>query len=435
MEKLLHYLWKHRIMPLHPLRTTGGDEVEIVDPGLANNHAGPDFMGAKLRIGGTLWVGSVEIHERSSDWFLHGHDTDSRYNNVVLHVAQVTDVDVMTQSGLRLPQLQIDVPPQILRDYEHLLSADHYPPCRNVIENMPKLTIHSWLSALGAERLAVKNEAIQRRIDESAGSWEEAFFHTLARGFGFGTNSEAFETWASVLPFMQAAHQRDDEFQTEALFLGVAGLLDEDEMTDSQRQLALNDDYFKRLKSEFAYLSHKYSILRMHRSAWQFMRLRPQNFPYIRLSQLSRLYCSRRADLSLIAACQTIDELHHALATDTSDYWLTHYTFGKTSAERHKSLSEASKNVLIINAIVPMLHAYGNHRHDEKLATRAIQLLDSVKAEDNNIVRLWAECGVKAENAADSQALLQLQQRYCDRKDCLRCRFGYYYMKKSNAKY
>ena len=429
MEQLLHYIWKHRILPLHELRTTDGRTVEIIDPGLHNTHSGPDFFNAKLRIDGTMWVGNVEIHERSADWFMHSHDQDPAYNNVVLHVASVIDADVVTADGSRPPQMELHVPPYVMQNYRCLLAADHYPPCRETVMQLPRLTIHSWMSALGAERLSDKCAAIEQRVRAAGGSWEQAFFATIARSFGFGVNSEAFEQWAAQLPFMQVAHHRDDPFQVEALFIGSAGLLDTSQMNERQRAAATADPYFVRLRNEWEYLAHKFSLTAMQRQTWRFLRLRPQNFPYIRLSQLAQLYCSRNADLSRIITCSTLAEVRQALQSAVSPYWQTHYTFGNASRSNAKHLSSASIDLLIINAVVPMLHAYGNHRKDELLMARANDLLMSLPPEDNTHIRLWQECGITAENAADSQSLIQLHTRYCERKDCLRCRFGYHSMK------
>ena len=429
MEQLLHYIWKHRIMPLHELRTTDGRAVEIIDPGLHNTHSGPDFFNAKLRIDGTMWVGNVEIHERSADWFMHSHDQDPAYNNVVLHVASVIDADVVTADGSRPPQMELHVPPYVMQNYRRLLAADHYPPCRETVMQLPRLTIHSWMSALGAERLSDKCAAIEQRVRAAGGSWEQAFFATIARSFGFGVNSEAFEQWAAQLPFMQVAHHRDDPFQVEALFIGSAGLLDTSQMNERQRAAATADPYFVRLRNEWEYLAHKFSLTAMQRQTWRFLRLRPQNFPYIRLSQLAQLYCSRNADLSRITTCSTLAEVRQALQPAVSPYWQTHYTFGNASRSNAKHLSSASIDLLIINAVVPMLHAYGNHRKDEHLMARANDLLISLPPEDNIHIRLWHECGITADNAADSQSLIQLHTRYCERKDCLRCRFGYHSMK------
>ena len=432
MELLLHYIWKHRILPLHELRTTDGRTVEVIDPGLHNRHAGPDFFNSKIKIDGTLWVGNVEIHERSADWYMHGHDHDPAYNNVVLHVASVIDADVVTADGSRPPQMELKVPPHILQNYRRLLAADRYPPCRDTVLQLPSLTIHSWMSALAAERLSDKCDAIKQRVTTASGSWEEAFFVTIARSFGFGVNSEAFEQWAAGLPVMQVGHHRDDPFQVEAIFLGTAGLLDADSMNERQRAAATADPYFNRLRSEWTYLAHKFSLKAMPLQTWRFLRLRPQNFPYIRLSQLATLYCSRRADLSAVTACKTIDGVRRALQSEVSDYWRTHYTFGNESRPNSKHLSASSIDLLIINAVVPMLHAYGLHRQDEQLTARAVDFLEALPPEDNTHIRLWQECGVKAENAADTQAIIQLHTRYCERKDCLRCRFGFHFMKRSS---
>ena len=433
MEKLLHYIWKHRILPLSELCTTDGRSVEVIDPGLQNMHAGPDFFNAKVRIDGVMWVGNVEIHERSADWFLHGHDTDAAYNNVVLHVAAVVDADVVTERGDRLPQVQLAVPQQVLSNYRHLLAFDRYPPCREAVLPLDTIKKRSWLSALVAERLNEKTEAIRRRVALFEGSWEAAFFATMARSFGFGVNSEAFEQWAERLPLMQIAHHRDDPFQVEAMFMGMAGLLDEAQMTPATREAALADPYFLSLKREFGYLSRKFRLEPMARQAWRFLRLRPQNFPYIRMSQLAQLYCSRRAGLAEITACESVKQLHTVLQTSVGDYWRTHYTFGKESSLNEKRLSTASLNLLAINAAVPMLHAWGCYRDDERLVQRALDWLEELPAEDNTYIRLWKECSVEARNAADTQALIQLQHRYCERKDCLRCRFGYYSLKRSRT--
>lgn len=429
MEILLHYIWKHRILPLHELHTTDGRLVEVIDPGLHNRHDGPDFFNAKVKIGGVMWVGNVEIHEKAADWYAHHHDSDEAYNNVILHIASVMDADIVTADGSHPPQLELHVPQSVADNYRRLLAADPYPPCREAVLRLPSLTIHSWMSALGAERIDDKGVAIERRVAQSDGSWEKAFFITLARAFGFGTNSDAFEQWATALPLMQVGHHRDHPMQVEAMFLGTAGLLEADAMPQRQRDAALSDAYFTALRREYAYLAHKFSLTAMPRMAWRFMRLRPQNSPYIRLSQLATLYCSRRADLSRVASCATLDEVGGALTTEVGDYWRTHYSFGNESKANVKRLSAASVQLLVVNAVVPMLYAYGRHRQDETLIQRAATLMEELPPEDNTYIRLWKECGVKAENAADTQALIQLHRRYCERKECLRCRFGYYLLR------
>ena len=224
MEELLHYVWKHKLLPLTELQTTDGRVIEILDPGLHNRNAGPDFFNAKVKIGGTLWVGNVEIHMKSSDWYRHGHDRDAHYNNVVLHVVALADMEAKTQDGNYLPQMVLQIPQPLKDNYEELLHNDQYPPCYRIIPDLTRLTVHSWMAALQTERLEQKTEAIQRRVDQCDGSWEDAYFVTLARNYGFGVNGEAFEQWALNVPLRAVGKHRDDLFQIEAIFLGLAGL-------------------------------------------------------------------------------------------------------------------------------------------------------------------------------------------------------------------
>ena len=430
MEQLLHYVWRHKMFPLQEMHTTDGKLVEVIDPGLHNRNAGPDFFNAKVKIDGTLWVGNVEIHDRSHDWYVHGHDHDSAYNNVVLHVAEVVDDNVITSDGKFLPQLQLDVPKEINDHYKELLETDQYPPCYKIIPDLTKLTIHSWMSALQTERLEQKTEAIKARVDRNNGSWENGYFTTLARNYGFGINGDAFEMWANTLPLKAVDHHRDDVFQIEAIFMGQAGLLELNTIPSQYQRDALNEGYFAKLRNEYQYLAHKFSMKPMDVTMWRFLRLRPQNFPHIRISQLANLYYSRRAGLSSLVECTTIEQLKAVLATSVTPYWETHYTFGSTSCRNDKNLSPASLNLLMINTAIPMLFAYGKHKSDEALCDRAFDLLEQLKAENNHITRLWQQCGLTAQNAGDSQALIQLKKEYCDKKDCLRCRIGFEYLKR-----
>ena len=429
MEKLLQYVWRHKLFPLHALNTTEGNNLEIIDVGLQNFDAGPDFFNAKVKINDTTWVGNVEIHMKSSEWYVHGHDKDSAYNNVILHVAQDVNTDVVTESGRNIPQLELHIPDNIYDNYRHLLVEDKYPPCYSIIPKIPTIKIHSWMSALLAERLERKTNDIIKRVELSEGSWEKAYFMTLARNYGFGINGDAFEMLASKIPLNSAAHQRDNILQIESLFLGQAGLLTEDAIQPQYHDTAKEEGYFDKLKSEYRFLANKYSLTPMNREIWKFLRLRPQNFPHIRISQIANLYCSRKADLANIIECDTADELKQALNTEVTPYWETHYTFGSTSCKTAKCLSPASLNLLIINTAVPIMFAYGRHRGDDSLCEKALNILEGLKAENNYIVRMWRMCGLDVKCASDSQALIQLKKEYCDTKKCLRCRIGYEYMK------
>lgn len=430
MEELLHYVWKHKLLPLSGLQTTDGRTVEVIDTGLHNRNAGPDFFNAKVRIGGTMWVGNVEIHLKSSDWYRHGHDHDPKYNNVVLHVVSTPDCEVMTVEGHYLPQVVMQVPAHVREHYEELLHCDRYPPCYQVIPRLTLLTVHSWMAALQTERLEQKTEAIRRRAEKAQGSWEDAYFVTLARNYGFGINGEAFERWAQNVPLTAVGKHRDDLFQVEAIFLGQAGLLETESIPARYQQEALQEGYFTKLRNEYLYLQHKFQLTPMDYTLWRFLRLRPQNFPYIRIAQLANLYYERRASLSALLECETVEALRQLLATHVTPYWETHYVFGSESAPSKKRMSAASVDVLIVNTAIPMLFAVGRHRQKETLCDRAFDLLEQMKAENNHIITMWQECGLEVKTAGDSQALIQLKKEYCDRKDCLRCRFGYEYLRK-----
>ena len=429
MEQLIHYVWKHKLFPLVGLKTTDGQDVEVIDPGLHNHDAGPDFFNAKVKIGGTMWVGNVEIHDRSSDWFLHRHDRDVAYNNVILHVAEAIDVDVKTQQGEYPPQMRLQVPTDVREHYEELLATDEYPACYRIIPQLSRLMIHSWMSALQTERLEQKTESIAQRVKECDGSWEAAYFVTLARNYGFGINGDAFELWAKHIPLQSVAHHRDNLMQIEALFLGQAGLLEAVSLPERYHHQALSDSYFIELRSEYQYLAHKFGLQAMDVNQWRFLRLRPQNFPHIRIAQLARLYYEQRAGLSQLLECETIKQVRQLLATQVTPYWETHYLFGEESTRSEKKLSVASLNLQVINTVCPILFAFGKHKNAEKYCERAFDLLDKLKAENNHIVRMWKEVGLKVDTAGDSQALIQLKKAYCDRKDCLRCRIGYEYLK------
>lgn len=429
MEELIHYCWKHRLFPLGELKTTGGKVVEIIDPGLHNRNSGPDFFNAKVKIDATLWVGNVEIHEKASDWFAHGHDHDGHYNNVILHVVGKADTEAMTARGTKPPQLELSVPQNVREHYKELLEIDQYPPCYQVIPSLSQVMLHSWMNALQIERLEQKTEAIQKRADDCGGSWESAYFITLARNYGFGLNGEAFEAWAKTIPLHAVGHHRDNLFQTEAFFMGQAGLLDLEAVPERYREAASQDDYFIRLRKEYLYLAHKFSLHPMDHGMWRFLRLRPQNFPHIRISQLANLYFQRKAGLSQLVECTTLQQMEEILKTRVTPYWETHYTFGSESSKNEKHLSPFSLNLLMINTAIPMLFAYGRHKSSDQLCDRAFDFLDQLKAENNYIVKMWKQCGLTIKSAGDSQALIQLKKKYCDKKDCLRCRIGYEYLK------
>lgn len=404
------------MLPLGTLTTTDGREVEVIDPGLANPNAGPDFFNAKIRLGATLWAGNVEIHLRSSDWYRHGHQSDAAYDNVVLHVTEVADMEVTNSQGKTLPQLVVPIPESLRQGYDELLLTMDYPRCYRVVPDLPAMLVHSWMDALLCERLMERAERVMQRLHAVGGDWERALMITLARNFGFSLNGDAFERWARIVPLHACAKHRDDLFQVEALFLGTAGLL-----------RRVGDE---RLEREYAYLAHKFQLEEtLQENDWRYLRTRPQNFPHVRLQQLAQLYQRGSAELSQLLAAsgaKRASQSQGEAATVTAVKAL-HTCFSL------KGLSASSVDLLLINTVVPVLYAYGRQHDEECYEDVALRLLECIKGENNYIMRQWKACGLNVSTAADSQALIQLKRKYCDSKDCLRCRFGYEYLKKTAA--
>ena len=425
MEFLLHYVWQHRLFGTAPLRTVQGESVEVIDTGLHNLTAsGPDFFNAKIKIGGVLWAGNVEIHEKSSDWYLHKHERDHAYNNVILHVASELDAEVRTEDGKVLPQLQLKVPENLLAHYRELIDEQTYPPCYRIIPEVSELTVHAWMNRLTVERLEQKTDRIRQYLEQTGGDWERAFFMTLARNFGFGTNADIFERWAATILPGEVGKHRDNEFQVEAFFMGQAGLLSPEHVAPERQ-----DDYFRQLCSEYAFLRHKFNLQPIDGRAWKFGRLRPQNSPLIRLSQLARFYGNRQADFSHLIEVTDFKELRRLFQVGVTPYWKTHYHFGEASRSSDKVLRQSSLDLILINSVAPLLFAYGRHLQNESLCERATAILEALPAESNYITRCWERAGISVSTAADSQALIHLRKHYCDTKNCLRCRFGAEYLK------
>ncbi len=432
MEQLLHYTWKHKIFPLRELFTTDGRKIEVLNTGLHNTNAGPDFIGAKVKIDGTTWVGNVEIHVRTSDWHRHHHDTDPNYDNVILHVASIIDERICYPDGNEIPQLQLDVPQNVTDNYDELIRSDKRPRCSNVICELPLLTIHNWMTSLTLERFEERTRQIMQRREFLDKNWEDTLFVTLARNFGFGINGDAFEEWAHSIPMNAVAKHRDNLLQIEAIFFGQAGLLDAtynvgDEHATTINHTTTNDNsYYHTLCCEWKFLQQKFSLTPINRNKWKFLRLRPQNFPHIRIAQLAMMYYEQTFNLSRLIAARSYEDISKMLHTHVSDYWRTHYTFWgeETSTPTDKFLSSSSINLILINTVAPILFAYGKYKSNLQLCDRAFETWQQVKPENNHIIRDWAAAGIKCESAADSQAIIHLSKKYCDNHDCLRCQFG-----------
>lgn len=402
------------------MKTSDGHNVNVIDPGIRNNDAGPDFFNAKIKINDTLWVGNVEIHERSSDWYRHGHDSDKAYDNVILHICSCIDRDLYRTDGEKIPQMLLEVPDYVRKNYNVLKAAEISPACYSVLPELTVLTKHSWMSALQVERLRDKTIALTRRLEKFDGNWEDVFFVSLARNFGFGVNGDPFEQWAMALPYRSLDKHRGNLMQIESIMFGMAGFLEGEPF----------DEYHSSLQKEYAYLRHKFGLVEPRNLNWKLLRMRPGSFPQLRIAQLAYLYNSSYGLFSRVIECETVEALYDLFQIYTSDYWRSHYTFNHESAGGNRKMSERSIDLLIINTVVPFLYAYGVYKGEDKLCDRSFRLLEKIKPENNYIIRNWEKADIVPENAADSQALIQLSREYCEKRKCFFCRFGYEFMKR-----
>jgi len=422
-ESILHYIWQQKLFTQQGLQTTDGEMVEVVDVGKINTDAGPDFFNAKVKIGNTIWAGNIEIHTLASDWKKHNHQSDKSYDTVILHVVKKADVDVFRPDGEKIPVLELQYPTEIEQNYEALISEKKWIPCADKIADVPVIFIQSWKNALLAERLLLKTSHIQNLLTDNNQHWEEAFYITLARSFGFGTNSQAFEMLAKALPISILGKHKNDLFQIEALLFGQAGLLE----TENK------DNYFQKLKKEFDFLKLKYDLKPISGSQWKLLRLRPDNFPHVRIAQFAAVIHSSTKLFSKIIELPEVDYLISLFRCEPSEYWKSHYLFGEKSTVKSKKLGKSSIYSLLINTVIPFVFYYADRKGNEELKEKATALLEKIPAERNSIVSGWQNLGMEINSAYDSQAFLQLKKVYCDNKNCLRCRIGHKVLTKKVA--
>ncbi|MDR0371398.1 MAG: DUF2851 family protein [Prevotellaceae bacterium] len=424
-EALLHYVWQYRLFSAHQLKTSDNKTVEIIDVGKLNMDAGPDFFNAKIKIDGTLWAGNVEIHHRSSDWVRHGHEKDKRYNNVILHVVRVADTDIFRQNGEKVPQLELQISEGVEQKAGELYRQNKQIACADEIASVPAIYIRDWKNALLAERLSHKTNEIEKQLKSNHNHWEEAFYVVLARNFGFGTNGQAFEQTAQSLPLSTLAKHKNNLFQMEALLFGQSGLLFTGE--------GETDEYVDRLREEHAFLAKKYRLKPVDGFVWKMARLRPDNFPHIRIAQFADLIHRSSKLFSKILKKKDLNDLKSVFDCKVSDYWLEHYRFAKTSSKKAKQLGKNAADTIIINTIVPFLYAYGTLKENQEYKDRASAFLEQLKPEENSVIKQWHELNIPVDNAADSQALLHLKKQYCEDKKCLYCRIGHKILKMNHT--
>ena len=413
-EKLLQFLWQHSLYNTVGLRTTSGDDLLVIHPGQLNRDSGPDFAEARIKVGGTILVGNVEIHVRSSDWLKHGHDNDPAYKNLVLHVVYDNDID-HAPANTPVVVLSSAIPDTLIAKYSDLVNTDLQLPCAGRHQLVKTITKEGWLSRLLAERWEQKLADWNVLLNNSADDWRNLLYWRLAANFGFKTNATPFLLLAQSLPINVPTRHKDDLMQLEALFFGQAGMLDED----------FDDDYPRRLQREYDYLRKKYSLKPVNKALWKFMRMRPANFPTVRIAQFAALVQQSVHLFSQIVETHSVKEIIPLLDVKASDYWDTHFRFDAVAEHGSaKALGRTSIENIIINTIAPIQFLYAARQDTDRLRERALQLLEEVPAEGNKVIRLWQENGWDVVNAAQSQALLQLYNNYCSSKRCLECTIG-----------
>ena len=417
-EEFLYYLWENRLIN-KALQTTEGESVDIVATGYRNTDSGPDFLEARIQIGDKLWAGHVEIHVKTSDWNRHGHQNDKAYQNVILHVVYENDSKV---NDIPTLELRGHFDETLFANYQRFISSKSWIPCEKSITKVPFFTRLSWLDRMAVERLESKSETVTKILETDQFDWEDALYKLLMRYFGLKVNNEAFEYLSNILPFKTLLKHADNLVQVEAMLMGCAGFLEDD----------FTEEYPLLLKREFAVMKAKFNLLTMPAERWKFMRMRPSNFPTIRLAQMAQLIHKNGGLFSKIKAAKNTAEVKAMFDVAASAYWETHYRFGVSTESKLKHLGDTTTDVLIINAVAPLLFCYGKLHKDESVCETAMQFLEETEAEDNAIIRHFAQCGVTAKNAIQTQALLHLYSYFCKRKRCLECRIANVLLHKTN---
>ena len=414
-EDFLQYIWQHRLYLPEGNLTAEGDPVEPLQPGQPNTDAGPDFTDARVRIGDTLWAGCVEIHLCSSDWERHGHHTDPAYNNVVLHVVYRNDADTYNARRQKVPVMELHFDARYFNNYNHLANSKERIACHDEPCKLDEFSFVSWMERLAVERLEQKYEAIMQSYASTGNNWEETLYRRLARNFGFSLNALPFESLAKTLSLNILLKHRDYLQQIEALLFGQAGMLADEYITDT---------YYTELRKEYRYLQKKNKLEPIDCFLWKFLRLRPINFPTLRIAQFAALIHRNEHLFSQIMDAKSVVTLEELFDLQASAYWDTHYVFGKESPERKKTFGKSSIHTILINTVAPFLFVYGKARGKDDFCTRAVDLLESLPPEKNSIIARWEELGAPCSNALRSQALLQLDNEYCRPKRCLACAIG-----------
>ena len=414
-EDFLHYLWKFKKFDTLNLKTTNGEEITIINVGHYLELAGPDFFNAQIIIGDQKWAGNVEIHLKSSDWYVHSHERDEAYGNVILHVVWEHDLEVYRKNNSEIPVLELKkyVDTKTIANYQSLMSPKSWIFCEKELKEIDEFVFKNWQERLFFERLERKSKPIFELLEQTHQDWEAVLFCLLAKNFGLNINGDIFLKMAQSIPFSIIRKESFEIENLESLLFGSAGLLD----------IEKEDNYFVDLKFRYFYLLHKYQLNKTIIEPVHFFKLRPDNFPTIRLSQLANLYHSQQNLFSKIGTSTSVKEIYEIFHVSASNYWQTHYQFDKESPKKRKQLSKSFVDLIIINTIIPMQFAYAKSLGKE-IAEELIVLINEVAPEKNAVVDKFSSIGIQSTTAFESQSLLQLKNEFCNKKRCLECAIG-----------
>ncbi|AUP78275.1 DUF2851 family protein [Flavivirga eckloniae] len=415
-EDFLHYIWKHKKIEINNLKAVTGETVTINTVGQHNQNSGPDFFNAQLNIDEQLWAGNVEIHVKSSDWFLHNHEQDKAYDNVILHVVWEHDTDVYRKDNTVIPTLELKglIDKTISENYEKLfVEQDKWINCEHDFMSTDNFVLQNWLERLFLERLERKAKTIELLLKESQNDWEAVLFKMLSKNFGLKVNGDSFFSMAKSIDFSIVRKTQSDQKTLEALFFGQAGLLNKD----------IEDTYYLGLVKEYQFLKQKFKLENKRVLPFQFFRLRPSNFPTIRLSQLAGLYYEHQNLFSKIIETNHIGDFHKLFKVTTSKFWETHYTFQKESKSLKKTLTRSFVDLLVINTIIPLKFCYAKQK-GQRMDSEIFKIATSIISERNGIIDAFNGLKEISKSALDSQALIQLKTEYCDKNKCLQCAIG-----------
>lgn len=417
-EAFLHYIWQFQYFDKRDLLTTEGEKIEVFRQGILNTDAGPDFSNAKIKIDSIEWAGNIEIHIKSSEWIEHRHDMDTAYENVILHVVWKDDKPVKRKDGSTIPTLEIGVrvDTALIKQYRKLIESSFVIPCGKILSTVNALTRLSMLDKVLIERLELKSKAVSESLKRNNSDWNETSYQILARNFGFKVNSEPFDILSQNLPYKILLKHADHPVQIEALLYGVAGFL----------EAGLKDEYFTLLQKEFKILNAKYKLEegKLNPSQWKFLRLRPANFPSIRIAQFASLIAVNKNLFSKFIESKSYADLLMIFDVSQSEYWRKHYRFGHKAKSDVNDFGQSSKDNLIINSVIPLLVAYGMERGEQMYIDRAQEILQQMPSEANKITRMWDTLDWNVKSAFDSQGLIHLFNNYCQHKNCLNCSIG-----------